>query len=293
MSLLLSKYNIVNKMRLAILSKEGIEAIVDEILEALPLNRRFQRANRRAHEGTPNHEWAKYRVGREELPYGFMSAEEIPYDIKVIPAHGSYSRDDKSSSGNYEERRLAEETRLARYPIDLVVYPGVPNFAIASTEDEKRKIGSESYYKQNQLIVLDNCVFFRNLKLGSLARHKYKIDVTNIEGIYLDCGHCLFEKESWQGFEQKDPNGIYTDTRDKDSAHVRSDTIWRYKTPRIWGHIVEEMINYFLSNQKYMFSADSHKVVVGSERSKNKVTEIFEKLGLKAIEKNETAISLS
>ena len=206
-------------MRIVVLSRNGIEKIMDETLQELPFNKRFSRVNG-------------------------QTSENIPYKVQVISAYNSYSQDVNGTS------------RI----IDLMgPYKDVPNFAVASNKKERKRIlkssdGEVFGDKQNQLIVLDNGVFFRHLDLNGYGK---EIRAINIEGIHFSNGYCISQnkqKRQLQGNE----------------AGFGAQISNRYETyrygigsPRIWGDLVEHMTDYFLTHD--LWTAESNKVLYGSK----------------------------
>lgn len=225
-------------MRFAILSRKGIEKIIDETLQDLPVNQRFSRVNGQVY-------------------------ETVPYKVQVIPAHSSYSQDMNGTS------------RI----IDLMgPYKDVPNFAVASNEKERKRIlktsdGEVFGIKQNQLIVLDKGIFFRHLDLNG---YSHKIRAQNVEGIHFSNGYCVSQnkqRRQLQGTEVGFGGEI---------ANPYETYRYGIGSPRIWGHLVEHMTDYFLTHN--LWTAESNKVLFGSERSRDKVVETFKKFGLKPVQ---------
>lgn len=226
-------------MRIAVLSRKGIEEIINETLQELPFNQRFSRVN------------------------GQIS-ENIPYKVQVIPAHSSYSQDINGTPRN----------------IDLMgPYKDVPNFAVASNEKERKRIlktsdGEVFGIKQNQLIVLNDGIFFRHLNLDG-SRHEIK--ARNVEGIHFSNGYCVSQNKQKRQLQENEAGF---------GAQIANPYEKTYRfgigSPRIWGHLVEHMTDYFLTHN--LWTAESNKIIYGSERGRDKVVEVFEKLGLKPVQ---------
>lgn len=148
-------------MRIAILSKTGIEKVIDETLQNLPVNRRFSRVNGKVY-------------------------ETIPYKVNLIHPHSSYSQD------------MNETSRIIDL---IGPYEDVPNFAVASNKEERERIlkplqstldiGYNSIVSQDQLIVLSHDVFYRQLNLSVRKR----ILAETIEGVHFSNCRWISQKE--------------------------------------------------------------------------------------------------
>lgn len=216
-------------MRIAILSKSGIEKIVDETIQGLPVNQRFERVDP-------------------------QMDEEIPYRVRVIPRYNVYLNPFRDG-----------ET------IDLMgPHSEVPNFIAATDESEVKKMKKISVentwgYQQNQLIVLDRGVFFRHLELNK-GYYFEGIKARTIEGMHLTEGYCVHKNR-----ENRNPQGW-----EKGYGGYLNGIRYGIGRPIIWESIVKDMIGYFLSHD--IWAARDNKIIFGSERSRDRVIEILEKL---------------
>lgn len=195
-------------MRILYLDKKGIEDVIDEKLNSLPLNQRLERANE---DGTFS----------------------VNYKIKVLPKIASY---------------FQNQDKITRI-INLVgPVEDVPSFVIATDKNEYKEIKEKSKndHWQNQLVVLDKGIFYRDLKLWSYTK---KIKIVNMEEIFLN------------------NRGRYG-TKEYHSL--------------IFGHLIDDMVKYFLNHYKYNTIRDS-KIVFGSERAKEQIIKSLDKLSVKKI----------
>jgi len=257
-------------MIFAFQNRKGINKIVDDTLKGLPQNQRFDKANMNV-------------------------SETIPYKVKVIPAHSSYFQEGGGKSRidltvpykkvrdvigtlrEYEQEISKNVNGTSK--IELVgPYEDVPNFAVASSEDERKiilNISNNEVFgvKQKQLIVLDNGVFFRYLKLNGASK---EISVQNVQGVYLSrSSHFSKNKQN----RQLDENKFDLSSQISDSNETYKKGIG---IPGIWEGLVESMTNHFLNTR--LFTTDSIKVIYGSEGIRDKLIDVFEKEGLKPVE---------
>ena len=206
-------------MKIAILTGKGIEKIVNKILDELPLNERLNKLV-----GLTLNERFQRVKGH--------STETAPYDIRVLPRHSSYCQG------------IGNKSRI----IDLLgPYEDVPSFGAVSSTEEQKRIEKERWHKQNQLVVLNNGVYFMHL---ILSPHHTGILTSNVEGVYFSPGYHGSENE-------------------------------KQYTSILWEPVVEGMVDYFLKQN--LLVGDSHKVIFGSERGRDKIIKTFDKLELKQI----------
>jgi len=139
-------------MRVIFANRRGIEELVDDELTKLPLNLRYDTADKH-------------------------SSEMIPYKVSVLPKDRSYSQESK------EESRIIDLVGPSE---------DVPNFMVASDECEQKRILKDcnnryESQEQSQLIVLNKCVLLRELRLND----SNNIWIRGIEGVYLSSGYCF------------------------------------------------------------------------------------------------------
>lgn len=204
----------------------GLEEAMRQMLRGVPVNEAFDHV-------TPN--WKT----------------QYKYAVKVMPKHSSYLQD------------MGHTARI----IDLNgPYESVPDFVIVSDEKERKLIlGTSEHdvtgHKQNQLIVLDNGVFFRQLQLNGYAG---KTEINNIEGIHFSRGYCVSrnEKSYAAGLYQCDTNPSL-----------------------ILEQTIKGMVRYFLDYNCDLYpELISNKIVFGSKRSRDSIIIALGENGLKKVE---------
>ncbi len=237
------------KMKIMIASKKGIDELVDETLKDIPVNKRLNKAVKGMY------------FDRKK---GRLSWEMASHEIRVLNPFQSYVKPMKVI-GDVKNKR-----------IDIVgLCEDMPNYLIASNEDEVKLFNKEVFSAgwlscQNQLYVWDNGIFLRNLKQSYLPK---KLIITNIEGVYLAEGYCVHENKEKRPLKNTELGyGAYNEKADGSK--------YRYGmgSPNIWECVIDQMIGYFLNTDFYC--ASDYKVIYGSERARDKLVEVFEKLGI-------------
>lgn len=179
--------------------------------------------------------------------------KKIKHKIKVMPWHSSYSQD------------LGTKARV----IDLLgPCDDVPDYAVASSGDEKSRIQNNKYggnFDQNQLIVLPTGIYLRHLNMTSgCLGYGY---MYNLESIHFSRGYCLLVDRSIESHKE----GHFITTK------------------QIWETAVESMMQQFLDpkiewSSEYIEMGHNDKILFGSEKCRDKVIETLGKCGLKKIE---------
>lgn len=148
-------------MRFAILSKSGIDDLVDEELGSHLLNRGFERV-----------------INAQE---NFDRRKEVGIDIRIVQKFKSYC---------IERGHNSEKVDVLGFCSD------VPNFAVSSDKEEYKefydyiKPGAFGFgFTQDQLVVLNEGIFHRNFTINW---HKQTMRIKNIQGVYFmeDIGLC-------------------------------------------------------------------------------------------------------